>query len=106
MGRLARRQSTSVKTKAVVTREGGVKLAQSFLITPTKPEDVKVTGEASWKKKSWPAPISGQGNAGHAPGFLPRQQAGIAFEEVYVDIIKRAFLPKLMGRPTKIGSAC
>ncbi|WP_206199258.1 AAA family ATPase [Parasulfuritortus cantonensis] len=51
MGRLARRQSTSVKTKAVVTREGGVKLAAEFSNHTNKPEDVKVTGEASWKKE-------------------------------------------------------
>ena len=38
----------------------------------------------------------------HAPGFLATaSRREIAFEEVYVDIIKRAFLPKLLGPTDK-----
>jgi ABC-type ATPase involved in cell division len=99
MGRLARRQSTSVKTKAVVTREGGAKISAEFSNHTNKPEDVKVTGETSWKKEELAsAYIPVKEMLAHAPGFLATAaKREIAFEEVYVDIIKRAFLPKLMG---------
>ncbi|MGC8733126.1 MAG: AAA family ATPase [Halothiobacillaceae bacterium] len=99
LGRLARRQSTSVKVKAMVTREGGVKLAADFSNHTNKPEDVKVTGEASWKKEELAsAYIPVKEMLAHAPGFLATAaKREIAFEEIYVDIIKCAFLPKLMG---------
>lgn len=103
MGRLARRQSGSVKTKAVVTREGGAKLSAEFSNHTNKPEDVKVTGETSWKKEELAsAYIPVKEMLAHAPGFLATAaKREIAFEEVYVDIIKRAFLPKLMGPTDK-----
>lgn len=99
MGRLARRQSSSVKTRAVVTRAGGVKLLAEFSNHTNKPEDVKVTGETSWKKEELAsAYIPVKEMLAHAPGFLATAaKREIAFEEVYVDIIKRAFLPKLMA---------
>jgi hypothetical protein len=99
MGRLSRRQSGSVKTKVVVTRQGGVKLAAEFSNHTNKPEDVKITGESSWKKEELiSAYIPVKEMLAHAPGFLATAaKREIAFEEVYVDIIKRAFLPKLMG---------
>lgn len=99
IGRLARRQSTSVKTKAIVTREGGVKLSAEFSNHTNKFGDVKVTGEAAWKKDELAsAYIPVKEMLAHAPGFLATAaKREIAFEEVYVDIIKRAFLPKLMG---------
>ena len=99
MGRLARRQSTSVKTRATVTRQGGARLAAEFSNHTNKPEDVKVTGETSWKKEELAsAYIPVKEMLAHAPGFLATAaKREIAFEEVYVDIIKRAFLPRLMG---------
>ena len=99
MGRLARRQSGSVKCKVVVTRKGGAKLAAEFSNHTNRPEDVKVTGEAAWKKDQLTsAYIPVKEMLAHAPGFLATAaRREIAFEEVYTDIIKRAFLPKLMG---------
>jgi ABC-type ATPase involved in cell division len=99
MGRLARRQSTSVKTRVTVTMQGGAKLAAEFSNHTNKPEDVKVTGETSWKKDELAsAYIPVKEMLAHAPGFLATvAKREIAFEEVYVDIIKRALLPKLMG---------
>lgn len=99
MGRLARRQSGSVKTKVAVSRQGGAKLTAEFSNHTSKPEDVKVTGEASWKKEELTsAYIPVKEMLAHAPGFLATAaKREIAFEEVYLDIIKRAFLPKLMG---------
>lgn len=99
IGRLSRRQSSSVKTKAVVTRQGGAKLSAEFSNHTNKPKDVKVTGETTWKKEELAsAYIPVKEMLAHAPGFLATAaKREIAFEEVYVDIIKRAFLPKLMG---------
>ncbi|PWR17936.1 AAA family ATPase [Zavarzinia aquatilis] len=99
IGRLARRQSNSVKTKVVITREGGTKLSAEFSNHTNKPEDAKVTGETAWKKEELvSAYIPVKEMLAHAPGFLATAaKREIAFEEVYVDIIKRAFLPKLMG---------
>ena len=99
IGRLARRHSTSVKTKISVTREGGSKLSAEFSNHTNKPEDVKTIGETGWKKGELAsAYIPVKEMLAHAPGFLATAaKREIAFEEVYVDIIKRAFLPKLMG---------
>lgn len=103
MGRLARRQSSSVKTKVVVTREGGGRLSAEFSNHTNRPEDVKVIGETAWKKDDLAsAYIPVKEMLAHAPGFLATTaKREIAFEEVYVDIIKRAFLPKLMGPADK-----
>jgi ABC-type ATPase involved in cell division len=99
VGRLSRRQSTSVKTRIVITRAGGSKLAAEFSNHTNKVEDIRVTGEAAWKKEPLEsAYIPVKEMLAHAPGFLATaSKREIAFEEVYVDIIKRAFLPKLMG---------
>lgn len=99
MGRLSRRQSGSVKTKVTVTRQGGTKLTAEFSNHTNKPEDVHIGGEAGWKKEELiSAYIPVKEMLAHAPGFLATAaKREIAFEEVYIDIIKRAFLPKLMG---------
>jgi ABC-type ATPase involved in cell division len=101
MGRLARRQSGSVKTKVVVTREGEAKLTIQFSNHTDKPDDPKVTvnGEAAWKKeKLESAYIPVKEMLAHAPGFLATAaKREIAFESVYIDIIHCAFLPKLRG---------
>lgn len=103
IGRLSRRQSTSVKTRVVVTREGGSKLAAEFSNHTNKAEDIRVTGETGWKKERLEsAYIPVKEMLAHAPGFLATaSKREIAFEEVYVDIIKRAFLPKLLGPTDK-----
>lgn len=103
IGRLSRRQSSSVRTKAVVTRQGGTRLSVEFSNHTYKPEDAKVTGESGWKKSGLSsAYIPVKEMLAHAPGFLATaSKREIAFEEVYVDIIKRAYLPKLMGPTDK-----
>lgn len=99
MGRIARRQSTSVKTRIVVTRQGGSKLTAEFSNHTNKPEAVRLTGEAGWKKEGLTsAYIPVKEMLAHAPGFLATAaKREIAFEEVYVDIIRLAFLPRLKG---------
>lgn len=103
MGRLSRRQSGSVKTKIVITRQGGTKLTAEFSNHTNKPEDVKTIGEVGWKKEQFTsAYIPVKEMLAHAPGFLATaSKREIAFEEVYIDILKRAFLPKLMGPADK-----
>jgi len=99
VGRLARRSGTSVRSKIVVMRQGGVKLSAEFTNHTNKPEAVKTVGEINWKKTEFAsAYIPVKEMLAHAPGFLATTaKREIAFEEVYADIIKRAFLPKLMG---------
>jgi energy-coupling factor transporter ATP-binding protein EcfA2 len=99
IGRLSRRHATSVNTKITVTRQGEARLSAAFSNHTSKPEDVTITGESNWKKNELAsAYIPVKEMLAHAPGFLATAaKREIAFEEVYVDIIKRAFLPKLMG---------
>ena len=103
VGRLSRRQSSSVKTRIVVTRVGGSKLSAEFSNHTDKAEDIRVTGETGWKKERLDsAYIPVKEMLAHAPGFLATaSKREIAFEEVYVDVIKRAFLPKLLGPTDK-----
>jgi len=99
VGRLARRQSASAKTKVVVTREEGARLAVEFSAHTKRPEDIKVTGEDAWSRAELlSAYIPVKEMLAHAPGFLATAtRREIAFEEVYVDIIQRALLPRLKG---------
>ena len=103
MGRLARRQSKSVNAKIVVTREGGKKLSAAFSNHTHKPEKVVVTGILNWKNTGIvSAYIPVKEMLAHAPGFLATaSRREIAFEEVYVDILKRAFLPILKDPSNK-----
>jgi hypothetical protein len=83
----------------LVARGGGSKLVAEFSNHTNKPEVVKVSGEATWQKTALTsAYIPVKEMLAHAPGFLATAaKREIAFEEVYVDIIKQAFLPKLKG---------
>lgn len=100
IGRLSRRQAASVKTKLAITKQGGGKLSAEFSNHTSKLDAVKITGELGWKKEPLTSVyIPVKEMLAHAPGFLATaSKREIAFEEVYLDIIKRAFLPKLMGQ--------
>ena len=103
VGRLSRRQTGSIKTKIAITRKGGARLTAEFSNHTNKAEDIRVTGEATWQKEPLEAAyIPVKEMLAHAPGFLATaSKREIAFEEVYLDIIKRAFLPKLLGPTDK-----
>ncbi|MBF0627061.1 MAG: AAA family ATPase [Magnetococcales bacterium] len=104
MGRLARRLTTSVTTRGVVTLTGRAKkLSFEFSNHTVLPDRVTVTGESAWKKNTLTsAYIPVKEMLAHAPGFLATTaNREIAFEEIYPDILKRAYLPKLMGPPDK-----
>lgn len=103
IGRLSRRYSGSVNTSVVVTREDGKKLTAEFSNHTKSSNDIRVHGEAAWKrgKSDWEsAYIPVKEMLAHAPGFLSMcAKREVAFEETYPDIIKRAYLPKLAGQP-------
>ena len=105
IGRLARRYSGSVNSTIIITREDGKKLTAEFSNHTKKSDDIRVIGESAWKKgkNHWEsAYIPVKEMLAHAPGFLSMcAKREIAFEDIYPDIIKRAFLPKLMG-PTDV----
>lgn len=99
IGRLARRHKTSVAARITITRQNGRKLTAEFSNHTNKSDDIRVTGETAWRKEELiSAYIPVKEMLAHAPGFLATaSKREIAFEEVYEDIIKRAYLPKLKG---------
>lgn len=99
VGRLARRQASSINAKVVITKAGPGGLRAEFSNHTNKPAAMTVTGETAWARtKLISAYIPVKEMLAHAPGFLATAaRREIAFEEVYVDIIKQAYLPKLMG---------
>lgn len=99
IGRVARRQPNSISTRIVITRKDGIKLTAEFSNHTNKADDIQVKGEIRWKKGHLEcAYIPVKEMLAHAPGFLATaSKREISFEAVYVDILKRAYLPKLMG---------
>lgn len=99
MTRLIRRQQGLPAAEIVVMRDDGAKLKAVIDNQKADVKDVRVTGEAKWQGASLEsAYIPVKEMLAHAPGFLATaSKREIAFEEVYVDIIKKAFLPTLKG---------
>jgi ABC-type transporter Mla maintaining outer membrane lipid asymmetry ATPase subunit MlaF len=101
VGRLARRQGKSTNTRITITREGNETLEARFSNHSKGAEDIKSTGEPEWKTKAMEsAYIPVKEMLAHAPGFLATvAMRELAFEDTYVDLIKRAYLPKFRGAP-------
>jgi AAA15 family ATPase/GTPase len=99
MTRLIRRQQGLPAAEITVTRDDGAKLKAIIDNRKANVKNVRVTGEEKWKDiKIESAYIPVKEMLAHAPGFLATvSKREITFEEVYVDIIKKAFLPKLSG---------
>lgn len=99
MGRLAKRQGKSTNAKISVMREGDETLEAAFSNHTHDAKDVRPKGEGAWKAtKMESAYIPVKEMLAHAPGFLATlAKRELAFEDTYADIIKRAYLPKLMG---------
>ncbi|ABN78287.1 AAA family ATPase [Cereibacter sphaeroides] len=97
-GRISYRGSGSVTSKVTIQR-GRQKLIARFSNHTLSPDKIEVEGQAAWKKNGGAcAYIPVKEMLAHAPGFLATmKRREIAFEEVYVDIITRAFLPPLKG---------
>ena len=97
-GRLSHRGSASISS-SVKVRRGRTRISAEFSNHTQATSKVKVTGEAAWKKATAScAYIPVKEMLAHAPGFLSTtERRELAFEEVYTDIIARAFLPQLKG---------
>lgn len=103
MTRLIRRQQGLPAAEITVTRDDGAKLKAVIDNQKSDVKDVRVTGEMKWRGAGLEsAYIPVKEMLAHAPGFLATaSKREIAFEEVYVDIIKKAFLPTLKGPVAK-----
>lgn len=99
IGRLARRRSGSVTARVAVHRTGDSKLQIQFSNHSQRADAQAVKGATAWsKERIESAYIPVKEMLAHAPGFLATaSRREIAFEEVYIDIIKKALLPKLLG---------
>lgn len=99
VGRLSHRGSRSVSSSLSVYRERNTKLSASFSNHTKDHTNLKVTGEEKWKRNGIScAFIPVKEMLSHAPGFLSMAlRREIFFEDIYPDIIKRAYLPKLKG---------
>jgi energy-coupling factor transporter ATP-binding protein EcfA2 len=100
IGRLARRLSNDNEARIVITRESTKTLA--FGLELSKNTDFFHTlNEDEWKLPPLEsAYIPVKEMLAHAPGFLSlSSRREIAFEEIYPDIIKRAYLPKVSDLP-------
>lgn len=99
MTRLIRRQQGLPAAEIMITRDDGAKLKAVIDNQKADVKDVWVTGEKKWQEAALEsAYIPVKEMLAHAPGFLATAaKREIAFEEVYVDIIKKAFLPTLKG---------
>lgn len=103
IGRLIKRSSASSKGSIEVTRkldEKPINIRLSLSNHTTKPEKAKVSGSTkAWLKASFEAAyIPVKDMMANAPGFRSLyEEREIHFEEIYVDIIRKAFLPALKG---------
>ena len=99
IGRLSRRKASSITTNIIVTRDIISDISVEFSNHTKKSDNARIEGERSWKDiniESSYIPVKEM--LAHAPGFLSlAEKREISFEEVYEDIIKRAYLPKLKG---------
>jgi len=103
IGRLAHRAGKGVHTRGEIQRGDGVSPLQfSFSNHTSKPTGVKVAGARAWADAPLEATfIPPKEILANAPGF--RSMYGsryIHFEEVYDDLLLRAYRPPLRGRPT------
>lgn len=103
IGRLVKRSSTSSKGFVEVSRkvaDKSIRLRLSFSNHTPVPEKASVSGSTkAWTENPFEAAyIPVKDMMANAPGFRSLYEAReIHFEEIYVDIIRQAFLPPLKG---------
>lgn len=102
IGRLAKRQKGTASC-AVEVRRGELKLRITFTSHTGHPENAKVTGSAAWRKKPVESVfIPVKEMLSNAPGFKSLYALrDVHFEEIYSDILDRAYRPALKGNPDK-----
>jgi predicted ATP-dependent endonuclease of OLD family len=107
MGRLVKRAAGSSKGAIEITRKTGknkITLRLSLSNHTVKPENAVVSGSSKvWTDTPMDAAfIPVKDMTANAPGFRSLyEQREIHFEEVYVDIVRKAFLPLLKGPTDK-----
>jgi ABC-type ATPase involved in cell division len=99
IGRLVRRRKGSSEAQIEVVRAGGARLYAIFSNHAKGVEHVRLDGRQSWSSKPLSSAfIPVKEMLALAPGFLAvTSKREWSVEEVYVDIIKRAFLPIVKG---------
>ena len=98
IGRLVKRQQGSVRGAVDVWR-GDRKLRVSFSNHATKPAQATVTGSARWAEDAVESVfIPVKEMLSNGPGFRSLYaQRDIHFEEIYADVLDRAYRPALRG---------
>lgn len=97
-GRLSFRGAGSVTSKILVTSNRG-NISAEFSNHTQSHSGIEVKGEKLWKSQEINcAYIPVKEMLAHAPGFLAlSERRELSFEDVYKDIIYRAYLPRLKG---------
>lgn len=97
-GRLAHRGSVSVSSKISI-KMGRRELRAEFSNHTKVASSITTSGEFRWKNQEIScAYIPVKEMLAHAPGFLSTMsRRELSFEDIYVDIISRAYLPQLKG---------
>jgi len=108
IGRLVKRSSVSSNGSLEVIRrlDDGKKIALRLSLSnhTTKPDKAKISGSSkAWTESPMEAAyIPVKDMMANAPGFRSLyEECEIHFEEIYVDIIRKAFLPLLKGPTDK-----
>jgi predicted ATPase len=108
IGRLVKRSSVSSNGSVEVTRRVGdgkkISLRLSLSNHTIKPDKAKISGSSkAWTENPMEAAyIPVKDMMANAPGFRSLyEEREIHFEEIYVDIIRKAFLPLLKGPTDK-----
>ena len=100
IGRLVKRQKKNTRCAVEVFRDN-IKLRASFSNHATHRESITVTGATEWGQspiESVYIPVKEM--LSNAPGFRSLYtQREVHFEEVYADILDRAYRPALRGQP-------
>lgn len=98
IGRLVKRRKTSSRG-AVEVHRANLKLRTSFSNHTEKPESAKVIGQADWLAQPLESVfIPVKEMLSNGPGFRSLySQREIHFEEIYADILDRAYRPTLRG---------
>ena len=98
VGRLVHRTRKSTRAVAEIYR-GKVKLRSSFSNHAKDPRSARITGKTSWTAAEIESAfIPVKEMLANAPGFLSQYESReLHFEEIYRDILLRAYRPKLLG---------
>jgi hypothetical protein len=99
IGRMVNRDKTSSKCMVEVHRDN-LKLRTSFSNHAEKPEEARVTGQSEWTAKPLESVfIPVNEILSHGPGFRSLySHRDIHFDEIYADILDRAYRPALRGQ--------